>query len=437
MHLTRRHFLQSSGALALYLGVSPTRAIAAPFTLGTPVTVAKRKTLVVIFLRGGVDGLNLLVPHADPNYRTLRPTIAIPGPTAAQGGCLDLDGFYGLHPAMRNLLPAFQAGTACAVQAVGYATNTRSHFEEQDTWETGMTGNTVHSDGWVNRHLATSVAADDGPIRALSIGNTLPRILRGKASAFAVRGLDDLTLPGKGAARDKMAAALEKAYGADGSGRGGMQGEKQAATDLLEQTGQATLDGLNQLKDIAGRAYTPAAKYAENGFAKRLMEVARLIKADIGLEVAELDLGGWDTHNNQGRGAEGAYAARLGGLSDAIAAFMQDLGPTMDDTLVLTLSEFGRTAGENGTAGTDHGWGNALLAFGGPVQRANAVRGGVVPVIGEFPGLAKDQLNRGRDLRHLIDFRDVISEAVGVHLGNTNLGKIIPNHEPKPVGFVA
>ncbi len=436
MQLTRRHFLQSSGALAMYLGVSPTSAMA---SLAAPLArVAGKKTLVVIFLRGGIDTLNLLVPHGDPDYRQLRPTIAIPGPAAKEGACLDLDGFYGLHPAMQNLLPAFQNGTACAVQAVGYATNTRSHFEEQDTWETGLVGNTVHSDGWVNRHLATSVSDQDAPIRALSIGNTLPRILRGKASTFAVRGLDDLTLPGKGATRDKRAAALEKAYGADGSGMGGAKGDATAATDLLAQTGQNTLAGLNKLKEITGKPYTPGAKYPANGFAKRLMEIARLIKADIGLEVAEVDLGGWDTHRNQGRGATGAYAQRLGGLSNAIAAFLKDLGPKLDDTLVLTLSEFGRTARENGTAGTDHGWGNALMAFGGSVKRANAVRGGgVTPVIGEFPGLKKAQLNRGRDLRHLIDFRDVIAEAVGVHLGNTNLAKVIPGYEAKPIGFLA
>ncbi|MHC5020245.1 MAG: DUF1501 domain-containing protein, partial [Planctomycetota bacterium] len=431
MHLTRRHFLQSTGATALYLGVAPALALAGPIR-----PVKRKKTIVVIFLRGGIDGLNLLVPHADPEYRRLRPSIGIPGPKAKEGACLDLDGFYGLHPAMRNLRPHFTQGTACAVQAVGYATNTRSHFEEQDTWETGVIGNTVHSDGWLNRHLATSASEQDAPIRALAIGNTLPRLMRGKASTFAIRGLDDLTLPGKGDTRDKMAKALEKAYGSAGGDMGsGTAGDRRAAGDLLEQTGAATLEGLNTLKKMTSQPYTPAAKYPENGFAKRLMEVARLIKADIGLEVAEVDLGGWDTHNNQGRGATGAYAQRLGALSNSIAAFLTDLGPKLDDTLVLTLSEFGRTAAENGTAGTDHGWGNALLAFGGPVKQANAVRGGgATPVIGAFPGLKKSELNRGRDLQHLIDFRDVISEAVGVHLGNTNLGKVIPGYEAKPVG---
>ena len=285
MELTRRHFLQLGGSLAVYLGVAPRAALAGV----TAQPVAGGKTLVVVFLRGGVDGLNLVVPHADPDYRPLRPSLHVKAPNE-ENGCLDLDGFFGLHPRARALAPFFTNQTAVAIHAIGYDKNTRSHFEEQDVWETGVTGNTIHSDGWINRHLQTSEGR--GPIRALSIGNTLPRILRGKASAYAIRGLDDLTIPGK-QDRDKVGAALERAYGK------ATTGDRQAAEDLLAATGRETLAGMEKLKEVAGRKYVPAAKYPNHPFAKQLMEVARLVKAGVGVEVAEVDFGGWDTHQNQ------------------------------------------------------------------------------------------------------------------------------------------
>jgi uncharacterized protein (DUF1501 family) len=298
-----------------------------------------------------------------------------------------------------------------------------------DTWETGVIGNTIHSDGWLNRHLQTSEGP--GPIRAVSIGNTLPRIMRGKVSTYAIRGLDDLTLPGK-QDRDKVGAALERAYGKKS------MGDRQAAEDLLAQTGRATLAGMEKLREVAGKKYVPAAKYPENnGFANRLREVARLVKANVGLEVAEVTLGGWDTHQNQGGGPNGAYANRVNALTSALAAFQLDLGKQMDDVLVLTLSEFGRTARQNGTNGTDHGWGNVLMAFGGSVKRGHTARGKSKPVVGKWPGLTKSELNQGRDLAHTTDFRDVLAEAVKVHLGNDRLQTVLPNHTFKKVGFVA
>lgn len=435
MHLTRRFFLQSTGALALYLGVSPMTLLGATGKPLGAAKVAKGKTLVVIFLRGGADGLNLVVPWGDEAYSKIRPTIAIPGP-AARGDqkAIDLDGMFGLHPRLRPLAPLFDDGMAVAVHAVGYDKNTRSHFEEQDTWETGMTGNTIHSDGWLNRHLATSEG--HGQIRAVSIGDSLPRILHGKAPAFAIRGLDDLTLPAGKAPAEKVAAALEHAYCCGPAPA--REGEKRNALDLLSQSAAVTLDGMQQLRALAKEKYEPASPYPRSGLANKLMQVARLIKADVGLEVAELDLGGWDTHNNQGNVAGGPLANLAGELAEAVAAFTADLGDRMDDVMVVTVSDFGRTAHENGTYGTDHGWANCLFAVGGAVKRANKALADGKPrkVLGTWPGLAPDQLHQRRDLKHTTDFRDVLGELVKVHLGNENIEKVLPQHEFKRVGVV-
>ena len=347
------------------------------------------KTLVVVFLRGGMDGLNFVVPFKDPSYYGLRKGIAVPEP-GKPSGCVDLNGFFGLHPRAAALAPLFAKGQAVALQAVGYDRNTRSHFEEQDTWETGVSGNTISSDGWLNRHLMTSQG--HGPIRAVSVGDTLPRILRGKAPAFAMRGITDLGLFPDGAKgidpsqQDRIAAALEHAYCCDprvvkaaaaaSSATIAQPGEDdvRSARELLSQTAQATFEGITQLKAVSKQQYTPAAKYPESDLGKRLAQVARLIKADIGLEVVEVDYGSWDTHQNQGSALNdggGSYGRLVGGLADALAAFTQDIESRLDDVLVVTLSDFGRTAAENGTGGTDHGWANCMLAIGGPVLAAS------------------------------------------------------------------
>jgi uncharacterized protein (DUF1501 family) len=429
MHLTRRHFLSSTGALAAYLGVAPLAA------LGNlrfrPQPVAKGKTLVVIFLRGGADGLNLVVPFADPHYRRLRPSLAVAAPGSGDGAGIDLDGRFALHPRLAPLKPLFDEDLAVALHAVGYAHNTRSHFEEQDTWETGVIGNTVSSDGWLNRHLATSEGR--GPIRAVSIGDALPRILHGKAPAYAIRGLSDLTMPApNGTDPARIAAALEHAYSCDGCR------EASAARDLLAQTAATTLDGIEQLRDVVGDEYTPASEYPQSQTARRLREVARLIKADVGLEVAEVDLGGWDTHADQGQGPGGQLGNLAGELAGAMAAFLRDLGDRAEDVVVVTMTDFGRTAQENGTRGTDHGWANAMLLAGGPVKRGHhAAAAEPRKVAGAWPGLAPDQLHEGRDLLHTTDFRDVIGELVTRHLGNPNIRAVLPSHDFKDVNLIA
>ncbi|MEM6883399.1 MAG: DUF1501 domain-containing protein [Verrucomicrobiota bacterium] len=418
MELTRRYFLQSSGALAAYLGCSPLRAFAAGEpALGNKTSVIAGKTLVTIFLRGGTDGLNLVVPYGDDDYYKSRKAIAIARP-GQDKGAIDLDGFFGLHPSASALTPLFQQGTFQALHAVGYDHNTRSHFEEQDVWETGVIGNTVNSDGWLNRHLQTSTG--DGLVRALSIGDALPRILHGNAPAYAVRGIKDLALPDMKMPTDKIQAALEHAY---------MPADRHDVSDskdLINQTGSLTLEGVKLLEKIIKQPYEPAAQYPQNDFSKKLQEVARLIKSDIGLEVVEVTLGGWDTHNRQG-GAEGGFANKVKMLSEGLAAFTQDLGSHLDNTLILTLSDFGRTVKENGTEGTDHGWANCMFMGGGPIREVTG--GKPAKVRTEWPGLSPEQLYQKRDLLHTTDFRDVIADVVQNHLGNDNLQKILPGHE--------
>jgi uncharacterized protein (DUF1501 family) len=420
MELTRRYFLKSTGALAAYCGCSPLHLFGAQQSLLTnKSSVTAGKTLVAIFLRGGTDGLNLVVPHGDENYYKSRKSIAINRP-GAENGALDIDGFFGLHPAASALSPLFQSGTFQALHAVGYDRNTRSHFEEQDVWETGVIGNTVNSDGWLNRHLQTSTG--DGIVRALSIGDSLPRILHGRASAYAVRGIKDLALPDMKMPSDKIQAALEHAY------MPAQRSDLSDSKDLVSQTGTLTLEGVKLLEKIISQPYQPGAEYPNNGFANKLKEVARLIKANIGLEVVEVDLGGWDTHNRQG-GFEGGFANNVKTLSEGIAAFTQDLGSHLDNTLILTMSDFGRTVKENGTQGTDHGWANCMFMGGGPVREVTGGKSAKVKT--EWPGLAKEQLYQKRDLLHTTDFRDVLSDVVKNHLGNPNLQKVLPGHDFK------
>ena len=387
--------------------------------------VTKGKTFVAIFLRGGMDGLNFIVPYKDPGYSQLRKSIALGAPGATDG-LLDLDGFFGLNPRAAAIAPLFKNGTAMALHAVGYDLNTRSHFEEQDTWETGVTGNTVNSDGWLNRHLITSEG--HGPVRAVSIGNVLPRILRGRAPAFALHGISDLTLPGANNIGDaQMSAALEHAYCTP------PREHASAAQDLLSQTAQTTLDGVHLIKSKMATMVPTTTKYPDTDFGRKLQQIAQLIKADIGLEVAEVDYDGWDTHQGQGN-VVGQYGDRVQGFAEGLAAFTKDLGDRLNDTMILTMSDFGRTAAENGTGGTDHGWANCMIAVGGNLATASA--GGIVkPVLSKWPGLEKDQLHQGRDLLHTTDFRDVLGEVVSVHLGNPQIKTVLPSHDFKPVGI--
>ncbi|MFN7022208.1 MAG: DUF1501 domain-containing protein [Phycisphaerales bacterium] len=438
--LTRRYFLKTTGVALAYAGVVPALPLSAIGRI-KPVRVAKSRTLVVIFLRGGADGLNLVVPYADKPYYDLRKGLAVGAPGSGEGSAIDLDGYFGLNPRMSALKPLFDEGLAVAAHAVGYDRNTRSHFEEQDTWETGVVGNTINSDGWLNRHLLTSEGAPGTHLRAVAIGDSLPRIMHGKASAFAIRGLEDLSLPvPTNTPSEALTAALEHAYGTGGGVSASRRDERESARELVGRTTGSTLEGIKQLRGVTSGEYKPGVAYPKTDLAKKLMQVARLIKADVGLEVAEVDLGGWDTHQNQGNPVQGGggFGNLAQTLAEAVAAFTRDLEAAgkADDTLVVTMTDFGRTAAENGTGGTDHGWANCMFLAGGAVKRASVLRDGK-KVVTKWPGLAPEQLHQKRDLLHTTDFRDVLGELVSLHLGNPNIKAVLPGHEFKGVGLIA
>jgi uncharacterized protein (DUF1501 family) len=366
--------------------------------------------LVVLFLRGGIDGLNLVVPHAEAEYHRLRPGLAVPRP-GRKNGALDLDGFFGLHPKAAALAPHFKARHATAVHAVGHSENTRSHFEEQDLWETSLPKNDTSTDGWLNRHLAS--VQGDGPLRAIALSNSLPRLLRGPVPALAIRGLNDVTGRGRDSS-EAMRRALEANAG--------------RSSELWTTQARATLDLLEELRGVEAHKIPTRVAYPDSYVGGRLREVSRLRRAGVGLEVAMIDIGGWDTHQNQG-GVDGNYGRRVLELSGGIDAFLRDFEDELDEVLVLTLSEFGRTAFENGTGGTDHGWGNVMLSFGGGLRSS-------APVLGAWPGLEPEQLNKKRDLRITTDFRDVLGEVLTQHLGNPDAARILARPELRPVGLL-
>ena len=377
---------------------------------------AKKKILVTIFQRGAVDGLNMVVPHGDSAYYSLRPTIAIPRPGAPEGA-IDLDGHFGLHPAMTALEPFWRSKQLAVIHGAGSPDNTRSHFDAQDFMESGTPGVKSTRDGWLNRAMQASASKDASPFRAVAMGQSLPRALYGKAPSIAMASLSDFTVRA-GVYSQELKGGFEGVY-------------EQNAKDSLGETGKETFEAVNFLKHANPLKYQPenGATYPNTQFGTSMKQIAQLIKAGVGLEYAFTDTGTdvrWDTHTGEG-GSRGQLANFLRTFSQAIGAFGVDLGRRMDDVVVLTMSEFGRTARENGSRGTDHGHGNAMFVMG------NSVRGG--KVYGDFAGLAPDKLNEGRDLAVTTDFRDVFSEIASRHLGVRNLATVFPGYTPAASGF--
>ncbi len=369
----------------------------------------KKKVLVTIFQRGAVDGLNMLVPHGESEYYNLRPTIAVAKPGKTDGAT-NLDGTFGLHPAMTAFEPLWKSGQLAAITAVGSPDNTRSHFDAQDYMESATPGIKGTRDGWLNRVLQANAAKDTSPFQAVSMTQSLPRALYGRASSVAMTNLADFSIKA-GIYSQNMKGGFEGIY-------------QQDAKDTLGETGKETFEAVNFLKTANPSQYKPenGAVYPATQLGRSMQQIAQLIKAGVGLEVAFTDTGNdirWDTHTNQG-GGRGQLANFLRTFSQAIAAFSTDLGKRMDDVLVLTMSEFGRTARENGSRGTDHGHANTMFVVG------NGVRGG--KVYGDFRGLKSDKLYEGRDLDVTTDFRDVFAEAAYKHSGAKDLAKIFPNY---------
>ena len=409
---SRRVFLKGSALAIFGTGVIPSWLSRSVYAAETG--NRRKKILVAIFQRGAVDGLNMVVPFGEQRYYDLRPSIAIPKPDGTPGSAVDLDGFFGLHPSLSPLKPIFDAQHLAIVDAVGSPDPTRSHFDAQDYMESGTPGYKGTSDGWMNRALPKATGPLS-PVRAVSLGSNLSRTLRGHNDAVAMNSLNDFQV------RDpKSAATFESMY-------------ESSLDTVLHGTGKETFSAVKIMQSVQKQSYTPAngAKYPNGRFGQSLLQIARLIKADVGLEVAFADIGGWDTHVNEvgQQPALGQLANNLNDFGGSLAAFYQDLGDRMQDVTVVTMSEFGRTAKENGNRGTDHGHANAMFVMGGDV------RGG--KVYGDWPGLADEQLYENRDLALTTDFRDVLGELVAKHLGNTNLKGVFPGYEnPKFRGLL-
>ena len=411
MNQHRRFFLKSGGlALASVglVGAAPSflrRVVEAQGLSAAP--NGRRKTLITIFQRGAVDGLNMVVPHGEGNYYGLRPQIAIAQPGRAESA-VDLDGFFGLHPSMASLKRLWDEKRLAIVHAVGSPDNTRSHFDAQDYMESATPGVKSTQDGWLNRLVQAHPDAQATPFRAISMTQNLPRSMQGRAAAVAMRNLSDFQIRA-GASTPSVQGGFEGLY-------------EQGAGDVLRGTGKETFEAVNFLKKVNPAQYRPenGAQYPNGEFGRALVQIAQLIKAGVGLEVAFTDVQGWDTHRGQG-GARGQLANLLGQFAQGISALVTDLGPArMEDVVVLTMSEFGRTVRQNGTQGTDHGHANAMLVIGG------AVRGG--KVYGRWPGLKEEQLHEGRDLALTTDFRDVFGEVAARHLGAVDLKKVFPGY---------
>jgi uncharacterized protein (DUF1501 family) len=385
------------------VGLAPAWLSRAAYAANTS-TARRKKILVAVFQRGAADGLNVVVPFGDPNYYALRPTIGIPKPDGTSAAALDLDGFFGLHPALAPLLPVFQAGQLAIVEAAGSPDPTRSHFDAQDYMESGTPGVKATSDGWLNRALVPE--EQPSPVRAVSIGSGLARSLRGHNDAVAIGNVGDFQIRDTGSQQ-----TFEAMYG--------------DTTDaVLHGTAQETFEAVKLMQAVQKQKYTPAggARYPGGPFGQAMLQVARLIKANVGVEVAFADVGGWDTHVNEvgAKPTEGQLANRLAEFGQALAAFYQDMDDQMADIVVVTMSEFGRTARENGDRGTDHGHANVMFAMGG------GIRGG--KVYGEWPGLTAERLYEGRDLALTTDFRDVLGECVTKHLGGRAVAEVFPGY---------
>ena len=394
MAISRRYFLKS-GAVAL-AGLTS----APPFLVRTALAQANgnhgkdHPIIIAIFQRGAADGISMVVPFGDRYYAAVRPQIAIPEPIQGAGErAIDLDGFFALHPSLASLKAIYDQGHLAIVHAVGSPDNTRSHFDAQDYMESGTPGNKSFSDGWLNRYLQSSPERDASAFRAVALSATMPRSLVGPAAAVSMQRIADFGI------RGRANADVEALF-----------------ADLYKDT----FDAVKTLRSATAQEYTPApgVQYPNTPFAQSLQQIAQLIKSNVGVEVAFADVGGWDTHANQGS-SRGQLANQLKNFGDGLAALYQDLGDQMRNVVILTMTEFGRAIRQNGSGGTDHGHASCLFVAGGPVKGGK--------VYGRWPGLAPEQLHEGRDLALTTDFRNVFSEILIKHMQAKNAAQVFPN----------
>ena len=408
---SRRVFLKQGACAFVTLGFAPSFLARTAFAAGKN---GRPKQLIAIFQRGAVDGLSVVVPFGESEYYRGRPSIAIGRPGSGDGAALDLDGFFGFNPRLQPLKPLWEARQLAIVHACGSPDSSRSHFDAQDYMETATPGVKSTGDGWLNRYLQARRDEHATPFRAVALTTQLPRMLQGTAPALAVNQIGQFGIRA-GQSSDAIGASFEAEYAS-------------AADAVLNGTGREAFNAIKMLKATDPSKYQPAGgvEYPRSPFGQALRQIAQLTKSDVGLEIAFADIGGWDTHVRQGA-AQGQLATRLDDFARAIAALVADLGDRMEDTVVLTMSEFGRAVNENGNGGTDHGHGNAMMVVGG------GVRGG--RVYGKWPGLAIDRRYEGRDLAVTTDFRDVFSEIVTRHLGVADPRPIFPGYDVRAAKF--
>ena len=444
LNSSRRIFLKSSALAGVVFGAAPRSLMRSVFAAEG--RSGGRKTFVVVFQRGACDGLNTVVPYGDSGYRKARPSIGIPSPRNGDAAtAIDLDGHFGLHPALSDLDPLYRSGGLGIVHAVGSPDPSRSHFDCQDFMESGTPGIKSTSDGWMNRFAGT-LPRTDSKFRSVALTQTLPRVLRGASPAVALARIDDFHVrediamsEGSGLARP---ARMGAAYGANRGG--GMAAKKSAddssaaafeklyadaAQDMLGNAGRETFEAIEALKVADPSKYSPRAgvSYPRGRLGDSMKQMAQLIKADLGVELAFVDIGGWDHHTAEGA-STGQLANLLRQLGGSLAAFNNDLGDRMSDVVVLTMTEFGRTVRENGNRGTDHGHGSVSFVMGGPVKGGR--------VHGRFPKLSEENLYEGRDLPVTTDFRDLVGEVLVRHMGVSDLKRVFPNYEVKPSAFI-
>ena len=435
--INRRIFLKQGAVGLVAIGLPP--AFLTRTLLAETRSMGRQKTVVFVFQRGAVDGLNMVVPFEEKAYYRVRRSIAVPQPSRGAGAsAIDLDGFFGLHPSLRGLHDLYREGELAILHASGSPHPTRSHFDAQDFMETGTPGVKSTRDGWMNRllgengcacagrtladgaahsadHASGQVSmAESSPLRGVAMGAEMPRALRGSYPTVAIADLERFGIAG--GRSPELESVFERMY-------------RSEEDDLIAGAAGDSFEAIELIRRTDPLQYRPRAgvDYPRGDFGRSLQQIAQLIKADVGLEVAFTDIGGWDTHLAQG-GAQGQLANRLTELGSGIRAFHDDLGDRIEDVVVVTMSEFGRTAAENGSGGTDHGHGNCMLILGG------ATAGG--RVLGSWPGLEREQLYEGRDLAITTDFRNVFAEVVSGHLGAERLERVFPGYRVDPSSFV-
>lgn len=408
-----------SGAMALFaagFGGVPTFIARAADSRKILAPYKKNKVLVCIFQRGAMDGLMAVSPYTDPYLKTLRPTLYM-SPAASEGKLVDLDGKFGLHPALQAFAPYFIEGRMAIVHGVGSPNNTRSHFDAQDYMESGTPFSKSTGSGWLNRAVGL-LGHDATPFRAVSLTSSLPRSFYGDNEALAINNLQEFAIQMRGnpMASNLASKSFEQLY-------------DQTSSQILNKTGKESFDAIKMLDVKNIRNYQPAAgvQYPNSALGNALKQIAVLVKMNVGMEVAFAESGGWDTHFNQGA-ANGALARNLKDFSDSIAAFWKDLDAYQDDVTVMTMTEFGRTAHQNGTGGTDHGRASCLFVLG------NDVQGG--KVYNNIKSLAKDDLEDGRDLPVSTDFRSVFSAVADGHLKIKNNNILFPNWNGEMLGLM-